>query len=283
MCFWNTYASSMSFLKREMTDFLAVCESRNISRAAETLSIQQAGLSRNIQKLERELGQTLLIRKGRGVEITEEGLKLQKSLLSVQEVWMKEYLRSAEDSGQISGLIRIGAHPINASDLLCSVFTKIHESHPALRLELELLPSLEATRQVLEAQLDIGLVVNPIKHPELVIVRLKQDTVHLWGKSNKSKKDVIYYNPEMIAVTKFLNRYKTSKKVPLQSYELIAECMRESQGTAILPSSVAMRIPKLKSLSRPLLTAEVCLVYRADRPKTRAFLETLSRLRALKQ
>jgi len=43
-------------LQKEITYFLAVAECLNISKAAETLGIQQSGLSRAIHRLEQDLG-----------------------------------------------------------------------------------------------------------------------------------------------------------------------------------------------------------------------------------
>jgi DNA-binding transcriptional LysR family regulator len=58
--------------KRQLTAFICVFEERNITRAAEKLSLTQPALSATIKALEEELGTQLFVRKTRGVEITED-------------------------------------------------------------------------------------------------------------------------------------------------------------------------------------------------------------------
>jgi DNA-binding transcriptional LysR family regulator len=53
--------------------FVAVVDERHFGRAADVLSITQQGLSKRIQRLEQVVGQPLLERNGRGVELTPAG------------------------------------------------------------------------------------------------------------------------------------------------------------------------------------------------------------------
>ena len=53
--------------------FAKVAELGNVTRAAEACHVSQPSLSQQIAKLERELGQPLLERLGRGVRLTEAG------------------------------------------------------------------------------------------------------------------------------------------------------------------------------------------------------------------
>lgn len=62
--------------KRQLSAFICVFEERNITRAAEQLSLTQPALSATIKALEEELGTQLFIRKPRGVDVTEDARAL---------------------------------------------------------------------------------------------------------------------------------------------------------------------------------------------------------------
>ena len=53
--------------------FVAAAEERNFSAAAKRLHMSQSAVSQNIQTLERAYGVELFIRRGRSVELSEEG------------------------------------------------------------------------------------------------------------------------------------------------------------------------------------------------------------------
>jgi DNA-binding transcriptional LysR family regulator len=63
--------------------FLAVCETRNFTRAAETCNVTQPALSRAIQSLEEEVGGLLFRRERNMTELTELGILMQPRMRDV--------------------------------------------------------------------------------------------------------------------------------------------------------------------------------------------------------
>ena len=61
---------------RELRSFLHVAHAGSVSRAAQELRVAQPALSRQIQKLEHELGMPLFSRHGRGVRLSTAGSQL---------------------------------------------------------------------------------------------------------------------------------------------------------------------------------------------------------------
>ena len=75
--------------------FLAVCETLNFTRAAESCNVTQPALTRAVQKLEEEMGGLLLRRERSRTHLTEFGQAMRPRL--------EEVLRNTEAAGVCSG------------------------------------------------------------------------------------------------------------------------------------------------------------------------------------
>ena len=71
---------------RELNYFIAVAECGSISKAAQKLFITQPNLSRQLQKLEAELGQKLLMRSNKSTELSDAGKLLYKRAKEITEL-----------------------------------------------------------------------------------------------------------------------------------------------------------------------------------------------------
>lgn len=90
---------------KAMRSFVAAAKHRNFSRAAQTLCVTQAAISRQIRDLELYLGTELFIRTGRELELTEQGVALfdaaQLSLLNIFQA-TERIRREQHDSRRIT-------------------------------------------------------------------------------------------------------------------------------------------------------------------------------------
>ena len=71
---------------RVLRYFLAIAREGSITGAARQLHVTQPTLSRQIQELEDELGQTLLIRSNHNAVLTPEGMLLRKRAEEIMEL-----------------------------------------------------------------------------------------------------------------------------------------------------------------------------------------------------
>lgn len=63
---------------RTLRYFLEAAREENMTRAAENLHVSQPTLSKQLRKLEEELGKQLFIRHSFSIELTKEGMLLRK-------------------------------------------------------------------------------------------------------------------------------------------------------------------------------------------------------------
>lgn len=122
-------------LKRLRT-FVTVAELGSISAAAQELRITQPALSRQLQDLQAEFGIRLFDPVGRRLELSTEGMELLPScrLLLKQADDVLEQARSLRDAE--SGVLRIGATPHSAANLLPGFLQKFAGRYPRVRVEV---------------------------------------------------------------------------------------------------------------------------------------------------
>ncbi len=93
---------------RELKYFLAVTREQSISKAAEALYITQPNLSRQMQNLEKEIGQQLFIRGTKKITLTEAGQLLRKRAEEIIELYNQTEAELHTPITEISGDIYIG-------------------------------------------------------------------------------------------------------------------------------------------------------------------------------
>ncbi len=253
----------MDVIKSEYVYFIKIYEVLNISRAAEELGIQQAGLSKALKLLERNSKSKLFYRTNRGLIPTDSAKILYSKLCTLEETW------SQYDDLNIHGKINISSHPLLAQKYLPNFINQSTIRFPNLFINFKFSPSTQVTRDILNFETDIGIVVNPPKHNDLVIHKLAKERIILWGHGNDK---VIYYNPEMIGIAKTLKSFKEMKHIPIADYHVLANIVRFTKGYVLAPSSLPIkdRVP-----FQEVAPVDVALIYHYEREKSKAFVESI--------
>ena len=88
--------------------FLAIAREENMTRAAERLHISQPSLSKEIKKLEEELGHELFIRTNKNMILNDEGMLLRKRAEDILAMVDKTAEEFSQLDNIIGGEIRIG-------------------------------------------------------------------------------------------------------------------------------------------------------------------------------
>lgn len=133
--------------------FLEVAEAGSLSKVATRRQTVQSHISRQVTEFEASIGAALFRRTGRGVVLTELGVRAQMRL----RAWLQETDRLAlelqGDAGRLLGVVRIGIVPSAAHPLLTHVHERLQAEHPGISLNV-----IEAQGTELDALLDNGLV-----------------------------------------------------------------------------------------------------------------------------
>lgn len=174
--------------------FLKVCEIENITRAAEELNTTQPNLSRQLSQLEKELGQTLLIRGKRRISLTEEGKYLRKQAQNIVDMsdHTENVLRSFQDN--VAGEIYIGAAESMAMKFVGEIIRKSRNQYPGIRYHINSGNAKDITEKLDRGLLDFCIIVEPVDFDKYNYLELPvKDT---WGilmqkASPLAKKDFI--------------------------------------------------------------------------------------------
>ena len=264
--------------------FLEIAETGNISRAAERLGITQPSLSSAVKRLEDSVATKLLIRSQKGVQLTKAGLELVAHGRSLLNQWSQIQGQVSERSTSVTGKYVIGVHPSVASYTLPNFLPELMKQHPDLNIQLVHDLSRKITESVISHSVDFGIVVNPIKHPDLVIRRLCHDEVGFWVLAAVKKKKTFIINQQPLIFDPSLTQSqdllaKISKQgvsfqrqIHSSNLSVVRDLVAAGAGVGILPSRVAQthKQDRLQLLSSdaPIFKDTICLIYRADTPRT---------------
>lgn len=156
--------------------FITIAEQNTYFDAAEELNISQSSLSKQIIKLEKELGVALIDRSHRKASLTPAGETFYQDALILQRQHqdMLTHLKTYQTSG--SHDLRIGTLPILTQYDLTVQFRKFTKSHPDIHLIID---------EVEENDLKKGLLSD---HYDLIICREQMITDLNLSQSGSGKK-----------------------------------------------------------------------------------------------
>ena len=264
--------------------FLEISRTGSISRAAERLGITQPSLSLAVRRLEDTLGTSLLLRSRSGVQLTKSGHELLLRGQTLVSQWELLKANVSKKAQELSGQYVIGCHAAVALYSLPSFLPDLMQCYPDL--EVRLLHNL--SRKIIEAiisfKIDLGIVVNPVQHPDLVIKELGRDVVSFWTAQVPSstqmlgsKKVVLVCDPSLQQVKNLLKitqkKYTFARVIQSSSLEVITALTAAGAGIGIIPGRVVAGLGgrKLKRLDEnlPAYDDRICLVYRVDYRKNK--------------
>jgi len=151
----------------QLKHFLALADSLNYRRTAETVFIAQPALSRQIQQLEVEVGALLFKRDKRNVSLTPAGSYLRQEAGRLIEQLEGAFRRSAQIHRGEAGEIRIGHASSAMQSILPNLLISIREKTPDLRALLMETTNRYQMEALQNRQIDVGFSPNIIAPPNV--------------------------------------------------------------------------------------------------------------------
>lgn len=260
----------------ELEYFLEVCTTLNLSRASERIGISQPTLSIAMKRLEAALGAEVFFRHKNGVTLTQAGKQLLLHGKQLLAYWEETQSKALSSMREVQGYFTLGCHTSIGIYMASQVLPALLSEHPKLQVHLKHDLSRKITESVINLSLDLGIVVNPILHADLIIKKLFDDEITFWvsheTRNINSENTPIYCDPALIQSQTLLKKCKkvgihSKRIIHSNSLEVIAHLTANGNGIGILPARVAKTLfpKKLKKMpNAPTFADRICLIYRPE-------------------
>ena len=272
--------------------FQMVANERSYSRAAEKLFRTQPAISIAMRKLEDWVGQPLFVRGSGARTLTDAGVLLLE--YAERMLNMREEIRKGlhQLQGLERGQLSLGVNESSIHALLPSL-DQYRRLYPGIHVRVHRVSSREVPRELLNHQLDIGVISYLPEERELMTTEFYRDALVLvvWPGHRLAKRrevDVTALGGEVFVAHIVESPYRqhvvqmfAKHRVPLRmeielpTIESIKRFVEMKNGVAIVPrmcveGELARGDLRELKISQMRLERHLYLVYRRDRPLTAA-------------
>ncbi len=147
---------------RVLRYFLTVAREGSITGAANFLHLTQPTLSRQLQELEKELGQKLLIRGKSKITLTPEGMMLRKRAEEIVDMVEKTEAEFKSINEIIGGDIYIGCGETDAMKYISEVMKELQSEYSGIKFHIHSGNAEDVTEKLDKGLLDFGILIQPI-------------------------------------------------------------------------------------------------------------------------
>lgn len=163
----------MRYTLRQLEVFLATAHTENISRAAQSLAMSQSAASGALRDFEQQFDIQLFDRAGKRLQLNEWGRLIRpraEALLEQARDLEQELVQHRE-----VGHLRLGATLTIGNYLAVGLMAEFMQRVPGAELSLEVANTAAIAKQVLNFDIDVGLIEGELHNPELEVSFWRQD------------------------------------------------------------------------------------------------------------
>ncbi|ARN73970.1 LysR family transcriptional regulator [Oceanicoccus sagamiensis] len=163
----------MRYTLRQLEVFLATAHFENVTKAAQSLAMSQSAASGALKDLEQQFDMQLFDRVGKRLQANEQGLSLRPKAQALieQARALEQELVNHKDIGHI----KVGATLTIGNYLAVGLMAEFMRENPSAEIQLEVANTEAIAKQVLNFDLDLGLIEGEFHHADLEVSHWRDD------------------------------------------------------------------------------------------------------------
>ncbi|WP_170134981.1 LysR family transcriptional regulator [Acuticoccus kandeliae] len=167
---------------KQLEYFRAVANAGGFSQASAELMVVQPALSRQIARLEEEVGAKLFYRNGRGVTLTDAGTRfLQVVARTLDDLTtVRRELRAEQAAPR--GTVRLGMPPSVSGMIGASLLMRMRRAYPEIKLHIMDGLSGHICDWMIAGKIDVGIIHEARQSSGLIIEHLLSESLYVVGR-----------------------------------------------------------------------------------------------------
>ena len=260
-------------LHHDMTSlrlFVAICEMRSLTRAAESVNLALSAASRRLRLIEEEVGAPLVRRLPHGFEPTIAGFTMLRYAQTVLHLGDQLTANIADHRAGVRGRVRVFASSSALVQRLAADLAAFAHEHPDIRIDLEERPTADTLEALDRKIADIGVIVRGAPVAALTSYPYAKDrlavavnkTHRLASRASVTLADILDEDFVALDIGTAVHRLVDEKvralghilklRVQVRSFEVMCQMVAHKLGIGILPEA-ALR-PLAEALGIRLVT-----------------------------
>jgi LysR family positive regulator for ilvC len=159
-----------------LRQFVELAGRLHFGRTARACHTSPSALSRSMQRLEAQLGESLFEREHHKVSLTAAGESFRHHALAVLEEWHRFEAERATGHEELTGTVHVYCTVTAAQSLVPDLFARVRRAHPGIRLALETGYASDAIEQLRTGDIDVTVAALPDHLPTGITSRLLATT-----------------------------------------------------------------------------------------------------------
>ncbi len=164
---------------RVLKYFLMVAREENITKAASLLHITQPTLSRQLMRLEEELGTALFRRSNHSIVLTDDGMLFKRRAREIVALAEKTEQEFSHKEEALTGEISIGCGETRNMSFLSRQIALFRKEHPLVQFNIYSANADDIKERIEKGLLDFGLLMEPVDIGKYEFIRMPQK--EQWG------------------------------------------------------------------------------------------------------